>query len=367
MSGTEVSREARRVLRVCNACGYCNGFCDVFDAARRRPALADADLKHLASLCHACRNCLYACQYAAPHSFDVNVPRSLARMRHQSFADDAWPRALAVLLKRSLPAALGLSVGAVAAIILLVVATVPGDQLFRQSADPGAFYRVIPWDVMVLVGTLPLGWTLLAMSISLRRYWRDTRAQTAPVTARTLSIALWDVVTMRNLSGGGPGCNELGTEVSHTRRWLHQIMVGGVLASFGATLVATYYDHVLGWQAPYPVISLPVLLGMLGGLAMICGITGLLWLKWRSDPAPTSPEVRAADTALLLLLLAVALSGLALLTWRETAAMGLLLATHLGCVLALFVLAPYSKLVHAGYRFLALLIDAVERTTHSGH
>ena len=43
------------------------------------------------------------------------------------------------------------------------------------------------------------------------------------------------------------------------------------------------------------------------------------------------------------------------------AAMGLLLAIHLGFVLALFAVLPYSKMVHGVYRLLALIQDAAER------
>jgi citrate/tricarballylate utilization protein len=41
--------------------------------------------------------------------------------------------------------------------------------------------------------------------------------------------------------------------------------------------------------------------------------------------------------------------------------MGLMLALHLGLVLALFVAAPYSKMVHGMYRSLALLRNAREK------
>ena len=45
---------------------------------------------------------------------------------------------------------------------------------------------------------------------------------------------------------------------------------------------------------------------------------------------------------------------------RETAAMGVILAVHLGVVLGLFLAMPYGKFVHGIYRFGALLRFAKE-------
>jgi citrate/tricarballylate utilization protein len=50
-----------------------------------------------------------------------------------------------------------------------------------------------------------------------------------------------------------------------------------------------------------------------------------------------------------------------LLVMRESAAMGVILAVHLGIVLALFVLMPFSKFVHGLYRTLALVRNAAEK------
>jgi citrate/tricarballylate utilization protein len=55
------------------------------------------------------------------------------------------------------------------------------------------------------------------------------------------------------------------------------------------------------------------------------------------------------------------LTGIALLLWRDTAAMGPLLALHLGMVFALFITMPYGKFVHGIYRYVALVRYARER------
>ena len=112
---------------------------------------------------------------------------------------------------------------------------------------------------------------------------------------------------------------------------------------------------------PYPLLSVPVVLGTLGGLAIVAGCTGLVLLKRRRDQRPTAQDVVALDEAFLGMLIAVAVTGLALLAFRATAAMPVLLAVHLGAMAGLFVTAPYGKFVHAVYRSIALVRNAEEQ------
>ena len=90
----------RQMLAVCNACRYCEQFCPVFPAMERRTAFPAADLHYLANLCHNCGECLYACQYAPPHPFGVNLPRALAEVRAESYERYCWPRPLAEAFRR---------------------------------------------------------------------------------------------------------------------------------------------------------------------------------------------------------------------------------------------------------------------------
>jgi citrate/tricarballylate utilization protein len=126
-------------------------------------------------------------------------------------------------------------------------------------------------------------------------------------------------------------------------------------------LAASFYDHFWGLPAPYPLGSLPVVFGVLGGAGMIFGAGGLTFLKLASDPKPAARETLGGDYALLGVLAAAAASGLLLLAFRETGAVSALLAIHLGVVLAFFVLMPWGKFVHGFYRAAALLRAAMER------
>jgi citrate/tricarballylate utilization protein len=109
------------------------------------------------------------------------------------------------------------------------------------------------------------------------------------------------------------------------------------------------------------LLSLPVVLGTLGGIGLIVGPVGLVVLTAKRESILTDPGQRAMSLAFLWMLMLVSVSGLLLLAQRDTGAMGILLAIHLGFVLGLFLALPYGKFVHGLYRFLALVKYAGER------
>jgi citrate/tricarballylate utilization protein len=319
-------------------------------------------LTFLANLCHGCQGCYYACQYAPPHEFEVNVPQTFSTLRAETYADFAWPGFLGNLFKKngvvvSLAIALGLGL-----LLLLTFTMQDRSIIFASHSGEGAFYRVIPYAAMVWPFGLAFAFSLLAMVMGGVSYWRASAAMSGVrLSARAILGGVGDVLTLKNLGGGGGGCNYPDESFSGLRRLFHHFTFYGFMLCFAATSVATIYDHWFGWIAPYSFTSLPVLLGTLGGIGLLIGPVGLMKLKIDADPAPRVRDLVGMDVAFLMLLFLVAFTGLALMALRETSMMGTLLAVHLGFVLALFVTLPYGKMVHGVYRFLALVQDAAER------
>jgi citrate/tricarballylate utilization protein len=94
---------------------------------------------------------------------------------------------------------------------------------------------------------------------------------------------------------------------------------------------------------------------------MLIGIAGLVQIKASADVAPVSKMLVDIDYCFLVLLFVAAATGLLLLGFRGTGAMSVLLALHLGVIVAVFLMLPYCKFVHGIYRAAALVRSAAER------
>ncbi len=355
--------EGQRMASICNACRYCEGFCAVFPALERRLSFAEGDLTYLANLCHNCGSCYYACQYAPPHEFQLNFPKMLAEIRGESYKKYAWPAPLAGLFRRnglvvSLITALSLAV----LILAMMFVSEPAALFSAHSDRQGSFYAVLTHRAMAWTFGVVFLFAVVALIAGSVRFWRDIGEEPGTfLSPGPFAASIDDAARLTYLAGGGDGCTYPDDRPSHARRWFHHLTFYGFMSCFAATCVATVYHYALGWQAPYPFWSLPVLLGTVGGLGLLIGPVGLLWLKERRDSALTAQSQTGMDVAFLVLLFLVSLAGLLLLLLRETAAMGTLLALHLGTVMGLFVTMPYGKFVHAVYRFAALVRFHVER------
>ena len=349
--------EVSRIMQICNACRYCEGFCAVFPAMTRRLEFGRADVHFLSNLCHNCGACLHACQYAPPHEFGVNVPKAMAEVRLQTYVDYAWPAGFGALYKRNgLTLALALAGGL--ALFLIMTMALKGALLLPPLA--GNFYAVFPHNTLALLFGIVFVFAMIALGVGVRRFWRNE--DPGAMSAEAIGEATHDVLSLRYLGGGhGEGCNNADDAFSLARRRFHHLTFYGFMLCFASTCVATLYHYLLKLEAPYALTSLPVVLGSIGGLGLLAGPAGLLWLNLRRHPQHGDAAQKPMDRGFIALLLLTSASGLALLILRDTSMMALLLAVHLGIVMALFLTLPYGKFAHGIYRSAALLKWAVEK------
>ncbi len=353
--------EVARTLQICNACRYCEGFCAVFPAMTRRLEFHKADIHYLANLCHNCGACYHACQYAPPHEFAVNIPQAMAKVRVQTYGDYAFPAALGGLYRRAgLTMALALAGGL--ALFLLMVLAMRGTLLHEPLA--GNFYAIFPHNLLAAMFGVVFLFAIAALGIGVTRFWRRVTPGTRSGESHGAAMggAAHDALKLKYLDGGhGKGCNNDDDAFTLLRRRFHHFTFYGFMLCFAATTVATLYHYLLDLHAPYPVTSLPVLLGIAGGIGLLVGPAGLLWLNLKRDPRTMDGSQKPMDRGFIALLFLTSASGLALLAGRDTGAMAAVLAVHLGIVMALFLTLPYGKFAHGIFRSASLLKYHIEK------
>jgi citrate/tricarballylate utilization protein len=363
--------ESRRQLDICNACRYCEGLCAVFPAIERRRFFEQGDITYIASLCHDCRSCYDACPYAPPHELAVDIPLLLSTVRERTHAHYAWPRWLAARVDRRLSSAVALMLAVVGLVVTITILLGGVDSFFAVRAGPGSFYEVVPWLAM-LIPFMTLSLAVVAiMAQSGWRFWRDMATPQvggppAKGGPRSLVESILDAAGLRYLRGGGPGCTYPQERPNARRRLFHSLVFYGFIAAFISTASAALMQDVFGLMPPYDFLSVPVVLGTVGGVAMIAGCIGLVVLKHSADPDRIAPGMRTMDVAFLGALVAVNVTGFAVLGLRESAALGLVLTIHLGCTAALYLTLPYGKFAHAMYRSLALIRHRRELAAEEG-
>ena len=362
LTGSE--KEVARQLQICNGCRYCEGFCAVFPAMTRRLEFGKADIHYLANLCHNCGACLHACQYAPPHEFAINVPKAMATVRGQTYADYAWPPALGTLYQRN---GLTLSLALAASLTLfMLLALQSNGTLWGSLVQNGqqGFYAIFPHNLMVSLFAPVFLWAVFALGMGVRKFWKDVTPATsgAPLSTPAAAEATHDALKLKYLGGGhGDGCNNEDDAFTLARKRTHHLTFYGFMLCFAATSVATLYHHAFGWPAPYDFTSLPKILGTVGGIALALGTLGLWRLNLARDPNHGDVQQRPMDRGFIALLFLISVTGLALMLSRNTAAMPSLLALHLGLVMALFLTLPYGKFAHGILRMASLLRFSVEK------
>ena len=88
-------------------------------------------------------------------------------------------------------------------------------------------------------------------------------------------------LTLKHLHATGEDCVDAEETRRPWRRWMHHCTFYGFALCFASTTVAAIYHLLFGWIAPYAYTSVPVVLGTLGGLALLIGPAGLFLVDRR--------------------------------------------------------------------------------------
>ena len=358
LNDLKVQDESIRQYSICNACRHCEGFCPVWDAMERRNFLDTKDIKFFSYLCHDCRDCFDACPYSEPHEYGLNIPKINSAARVEIHKRETWPKPFTRILNGTYMA--GVAILGVSALVLFSVVILMNGVSVLFSPQPSV-YSVVSYNFLVIVGMI-LGIYVIAMWIIQGAiFWEDiggSRKTFFNIKSHWQTIS--DVLSHKWFKGGGVGCDYPRATGSRTRMVFHMLMFFGILLDILATSSAAVIQHIIGYFPPYPIFSLPVLSGTIGGLMIISGAIGFLYMKSISDKSKASDTMLKMDYWVVYLLLFTAITGMLALVTRTSMFMGLIFIIHLSFVGTLYLVAPYSKLNHIVFRYLALVKDKSE-------
>ena len=306
----DLFEEAARQLTACNACRYCEGFCPTWPVMERRREFDKNSIIFIANTCHDCRACYYACPYTPPHEVNLNIPKSTSEVRLRTYEEYSSPKFMREAFAKHRNFVLSAALLSLAIAMVATLAFGNFSRLFQPHLGSGSFYTIFPYFAIVSVGLL-----LLILCARKLRKWHE---KIPPRHKRSISIisklqcvlfgtadAIWHV----GFKGGGAGCYH--EEEEGSRRFLifHALIFFGFAGTAVSTILAGIYQDILGIMPPYPVLSLPVGFGIVGGVLNSCRRGIISSLPTLSDTRPSHAKMRTLDFAFLSMLALVAITG----------------------------------------------------------
>jgi citrate/tricarballylate utilization protein len=281
----------------------------------------------------------------------------MAQVRKDTYIAYAWPQSFGSLYKTN---GVAVSMATSISLILFLILTLIINGTLVSGPLQGNFYAIFSHNTLAIMFGAIFSFSVLALCIGLVNFWRGIAPGAA--SGGAVAEATHDALTLKYLGGGhGEGCNNEDDAFTLWRKRFHHFTFYGFMLCFAATSVATLYHYLLDLHAPYALNSLPVILGTLGGIGLLIGPAGLLYLNYKRNSEHGDASQKPMDRAFIVLLFLISASGLALLAYRDTTAMPALLAVHLGFVMGFFLTMPYGKFAHGFYRLAALLKNAIEK------
>lgn len=217
--------EARFDVNICNACRYCENICPVFKAIELRREFSENDLIYLSNLCHDCRGCYYACQYAPPHNFNINMPKVLSNLRLKTYSNLGYFKSIKGFFKTNrLQKDFVIMITMFLFYILSSLLIEGGNSLFRSHLRAGAFYKVLPENFIIITMLIPFLLMIFIYFKNILFYCKyieiNKRHLLNPINH---CAVLKSIFLLEFLGGGGYGCNYPDERYSFARRIFHQV------------------------------------------------------------------------------------------------------------------------------------------------
>ncbi len=346
---------ARFSMNICNACRYCENICPVFKAIELRRTFSEKDIIYIANLCHDCRGCYYACQYAPPHPFDINIPKILGTLRLETYKKYKKSNFSKKIIENPHLFSIGIFIISFLFYITSFVIYNGTTNLLQLYDQHNSFYRVLPENFLIITMLIPFVISLTLYIKSLIDYCNYVDIKKAGFFKISNHIkSLKSIIFLEFLDGGNYGCNYPNEKYSFSRKIYHQFVFFGFIIAFISTLMAAFMSHILNISPPYSITSLPVIFGTIGGTLMILGLSGLLYLRSKMDRIPYSENINSMDINFILILSFIVITGFLVLIFRATMFMPVLLIIHLSIIVTFFIMLPLNKLQHAIFRYVSI-------------
>ena len=354
----EIARLGARDLAACMNCGFCTATCALSTETEAFPRriihlLQVGHRERLAGslepwLCYYCGDCSESCPR------DANPGEIMMAARRYLAGVYDWTGISARVL-RSRGAhlfALSLAAGSTLALIVLYHVWYVQYPFADFATTPFGMEHMFPRIAYFTIGgvLLPLALVLSRIPAIWRATLQDETRRHIPVSCYVAELATY--VRHTAMQSRLRDCPDKG-------RWR-----GHFLLAFGVTLMVAIKLFALHWfqtDAIYPIHHPQRWLGYVGFACIVYGVADL-WMRRRRA---AYRETRFEDLVLPVLLLATAVSGIAVHLSRYTGfplAAHYFYAAHLMIAAPLFLVElPFGEWSHAIYRPLALYLTAVRQ------
>ena len=158
-------RGGARMIAICNACRYCEGYCAVFPGDRAAARVRRDDLDTWRTCATTAARACYACQYAPPHEFAAQHPADAGASTARDLRDVRLAERLWDAVSASAGADLDRMLAGSLALFFALGIAWRGDGFFRAYSEAGSFYAIFPHNFLIAIFGLSFVFACVAITM----------------------------------------------------------------------------------------------------------------------------------------------------------------------------------------------------------